>query len=122
VKCAVKGIEPETLTVNIETLCNAIEIADYYKEQAIFAFNIGGVDNEILKAEKALDLIKAKGIKEGFQSAILKSCRNKIFAEPDDFYKALKLLEEYGYVALDERMTGNNKPAVYVYVNPKIYD
>jgi hypothetical protein len=122
VKCAVKGIEPETLAVNIETLCNAIEIADYYKEQAIFAFNIGGVDNEILKAEKALELIKAKNIKEGFQSAILKSCRNKIFAEPNDFYKALKLLEEYGYVALDERMTGNNKPAVYVYVNPKIYD
>ena len=85
------------------TLCNAIDIADYYKEQAIYAFSIGSVDNEILRAEKALEIIRAKQIREGFQSALLKKCRNKIFPEPDDFYKALKLLEEYGYVAFDER-------------------
>ena len=53
---------------------------------------------------------------------MLKKCRNKIFAESDDFYKALKLLEEYGYVALDERETGNHKSAVYVYVNPKVFE
>lgn len=122
VKCILKGIPPESELVGADTLCNALEIADYYKEQAIYAFNLGGVDNEILKAEKALELIKAKNIREGLQSAVYKSCRNKIFAEPDDFYKALGLLEDYGYVALDERLTGNNKPAVYVYVNPKVFE
>lgn len=121
-KCAVEHIEPETELVSVDTLCSAIDIADYYKEQAIYAFNIGGADNEILKAEKALEMIKAKNLKEGFQSAFLKKCRSRIFDDPEDFYKTLKLLEEYGYVAFDERITGNNKPAIYVYVNPKIYE
>lgn len=122
VKCVLEGVSPENEPVGVETLCNATEIADYYKEQAIYAFNLGGADNEILKAEKALELIKAKNIREGLQSAVYKSCRNRIFTESDDFYKALVLLEDYGYVALDERLTGNNKPAVYVYVNPKIWE
>ena len=122
VKCVLKNENPENVLVSADTLCNAIDIADYYKEQAIYAFNIVGVDQEILKAEKALEIIKAKQIKEGFQSALLKKYRNKIFAESDDFYKALKLLEEYGYVALDERETGNHKSAVYVYVNPKVFE
>ncbi|MGN1224026.1 MAG: YfjI family protein [Ruminococcus sp.] len=122
VKCVLKNENPENVLVSADTLCNAINIADYYKEEAIYAFSIGGVDQEILKAEKALEIIKAKQIKEGFQSALLKKCRNKIFAESDDFYKALKLLEEYGYVALDERETGNHKSAVYVYVNPKVFE
>lgn len=122
VKCVLKNENPENVLVGADTLCNAIDIADYYKEQAIYAFSISGVDQEILKAEKALEIIKAKQIKEGFQSALSKKCRNKIFAESDDFYKALKLLEEYGYVALDERETGNHKSAVYVYVNPKVFE
>lgn len=122
VKSILKNENPENTLVSADTLCNAIDIADYYKEQAIYAFSIGGVDQEILKAEKALEIIRAKQIKEGFQSALLKKCRNKIFAESDDFYKTLKLLEEYGYVALDERETGNHKSAVYVYVNPKVFE
>lgn len=122
VKCILKNEDPGNIPVSADTLCNAIDIADYYKEQAIYAFSIGGVDYEILKAEKALEIIRAKQIKEGFQSALLKKCRNKIFAESDDFYKALKLLEEYGYVALDVRETGNYKSAVYVYVNPKVFE
>lgn len=122
VKCTIEGKCPEDVLVDVNTLCNAIDIADYYKEQAIYAFSIGGVDNEILRAEKALEIIRAKQIREGVQSALLKKCRNKIFAESDDFYKALKLLEEYGYVALDERETGNHKSAVYVYVNPKVFE
>lgn len=122
VKSILKNENPENTLVSADTLCNAIDIADYYKEQAIYAFSIGGVDQEILKAEKALEIIRVKQIKEGFQSALLKKCRNKIFAESDDFYKTLKLLEEYGYVALDERETGNHKSAVYVYVNPKVFE
>lgn len=121
VKCTFKGNNPEDVPVDFGTLCNAIDIADFYKEQAIYAFSIGGVDNEILKAEKILEVIRAKQLKEGFQSAFLKKCRFNIFDSPDDFYKTLKLLEEYGYVVLDERITGNNKPAVYVYVNPKVF-
>lgn len=122
VKCTIEGKCPGDVLVDVNTLCNAIDIADYYKEQAIYAFSIGGVDNEILRAEKALEIIRAKRIREGFQSALLKKCRNKIFSEPDDFYKALKLLEDYGYVAFDERETGNHKSAVYVYVNPKVFE
>ena len=122
VKCTIEGKCPEDVLVDVNTLCNAIDIADYYKEQAIYAFSIGGVDNEILRAEKALEIIRAKQIREGFQSALLKKCRNKIFSEPDDFYKALKLLEEYGYVAFDERETGNHKSAIYVFVNPKVFE
>ena len=121
VKCALGGFPPETESVSVDTLCKAIAIADYYKQQAIYAFNIGSVNNEILKAEKVLEVIKAKQIKECYQSALLKKCRFSIFNDPDDFYKTLQLLEDYGYVALDERVTGNNKPAVYVYTNPKIF-
>ncbi|MDE5937303.1 MAG: DUF3987 domain-containing protein, partial [Ruminococcus sp.] len=122
VKCALGGLPPETEFVSVDTLCNAIEIADYYKTQAIFAFNLGGVNNEILKAEKVLEVIKAKQIKECYQSALLKKCRFSIFNDSDDFYKILQVIEDYGYVVLDERITGNNKPAVYVYVNPKVFE
>lgn len=122
VKCTLNRSNPESVPVNTETLCNAIDIADYYKEQAIFAFSIGGVDKEILKAEKALDVIKAKQLKEGFQSAFYKKCRLSIFDGSEDYYKTLKLLEECGYVALDEKITGNNKSAVYVYVNLKTFE
>lgn len=122
VKCALGGFPPETESVSVDTLCKAIAIADYYKQQAIYAFNIGSVNNEILKAEKVLEVIRAKHITETFQSALLKKCRFSIFNDPDDFYKTLQLLEDYGYVVLDERITGNNKPAVYVYVNPKVFE
>ena len=120
-KCILGGLKPEDNPVTVDTQCNAIEIANYYKEQAMYAFSIGGVNNEILKAEKALELIRKKKLTEGLQLSFYKACRNKIFEDSDDFYKTLKTLEEYGYVVLDEKLSANNKPAIYVYVNPKVF-
>lgn len=121
IKCAVKNIAPENTPVTKDTLCNAIEISDYYKEHAIFGFGVDSVDSKILKAEKALELIKSKHIKEGFQSEIYKKCRCKYFSNSEEFYAALKMLEEYNYIFFDVQESNNNKPAVYVYVNPDIF-
>jgi len=34
----IEGKCPEDVLVDVNTLCNAIDIADYYKEQAIYAY------------------------------------------------------------------------------------
>ena len=63
VKCVLNNVNPANVDVGIETFCNAVEIGEYYREQAIYAYSLGDVDTATLKAERVIDRIRAKNIR-----------------------------------------------------------
>jgi hypothetical protein len=124
VTCFTKGLNPESEKVSVDTLCHAIDLADYYKEQAIFAYGLREIDNEVVKAEHILKKIRAKYIREIKQRDLYRMCRCKYFNSVQDFEKSLELLEEYGYIYREsiESPNRNRQEIITVYVNPKIYE
>jgi hypothetical protein len=122
VNCIAKGQNPENERVTIDSLCHAIDLADYYKEQAIYAYGLREIDNDIVKAEHILKKIKAKYITEIRQNDLYKLCRCKYFKSAQEFGDTLAMLEEYGYIHREkvEGANGNNKSGIMIYVNPGI--
>ena len=62
VKCELDDRNSAEVHVSMDTLCSALEIANYYREQAIFAYGQGNVDIGTVKAERVIEKIKAKNI------------------------------------------------------------
>jgi hypothetical protein len=122
VNCIAKGLTPENEKVTIDSLCHAIDLADYYKEQAIYAYGLREIDNDIVKAEHILKKIKAKYIKEIRQNDLYKLCRCKMFKNADDFNNVMAMLEEYGYIQREDVQTeGSNRSGIKVFVNPEVF-
>jgi hypothetical protein len=121
VNCIAKGLTPENEKVTIDSLCHAIDLADYYKEQAIYAYGLREIDNDIVKAEHILKKIKAKFIKEIRQNDLYKLCRCKMFKNADDFCNVIAMLEEYGYLRRETSTGTNNKTITDIVVNPDIF-
>lgn len=84
VKCALNGDKPVEVRVGIDTFCNAIEIAEYYCEQAIYAYSLGDVDMVTIKAEMVLEKIRAKRIQTIQQNDLYKLCRCTSFTNAKD--------------------------------------
>lgn len=124
VKCFSEGTDPAETECGSNTLFNAAEIGEYYRKQAVYAYNNGDVDQGIVKAERVLAKIKAKLIREIRQNDLYKLCRCSLFASAKDFCGTMTMLEEYGYIFRETVSGANNNPknAVKVYVNPKIYE
>lgn len=122
VKCALNDADPVETRVNIDTFCNAIEIAEYFREQAIYAYSLGDVDIGTVKAEKVLGKIRSKNIRQIRQNDLYKLCRCTLFKNAADFAETMDMLEEYGYIAREiiRGANGNNKSGVMVYINPNI--
>ena len=122
VKCALNGENPVEVRVNLYTFCNAIEIAEYYREQAIYAYSLGDIDLGTVKAERVLNKIRSKGIHEIRQNDLYKLCRCTLFKNAADFGETVDMLEEYNYLRR-EKVRGandNNKSGIMVFINPKI--
>ena len=62
-RIGLNNVNPANVDVGIETFCNAVEIGEYYREQAIYAYSLGDVDTATLKAERVIDRIRAKNIR-----------------------------------------------------------
>jgi hypothetical protein len=124
VTCFTKGLNPESEKVSVETLCHAIDLADYYKEQAIFAYGLREIDNEVVKAEHILKKIKAKYVKNIKQNDLYRMCRCKLFKNAQEFDSSLAMLEEYGYVCrkTEPSLNQNHKEISFVCVNPCIHN
>ncbi|MBR1423819.1 MAG: DUF3987 domain-containing protein [Ruminococcus sp.] len=122
VKCALNGNDLVAVRVGIDTFCNAIEIANYYREQAIYAYSLGDVDIGTVKAERVLDKIRSKGIREIRQNDLYKLCRCTLFKNAQDFGETVDMLEEYNYIhrVKVEGANGNNKSGIMVFINPNI--
>lgn len=59
IKCALNDIEPVESRVTLDTFCNAIEIGEYFREQAIYAYSLGDVDIGTIKAERVLNKLRS---------------------------------------------------------------
>ncbi len=121
VKCALTDADPIENRVGIDTFCNAIEIAGYFREQAIYAYSLGDIDLGIVKAERVLNKIRSKGIREIRQNDLYKLCRCTLFKNAADFGETMDMLEEYSYILRTTSKGTNNKTVTDVIVNPNIY-
>lgn len=123
VSCFSKGQEPERNCVDLQCLQNAILLADYYKEQAKFAYGLREIDNATIKAEYVLKKIKRNSLQEIRQSELYCLCRCKLFRNAEEFGGTLAMLEEYGYCKREPLPTkGSNRSGIKVTMNPKIYE
>jgi hypothetical protein len=122
VSCLSHGKNPADEPVTLDSLCPAIDLADYFKEQAIYAYGLRGIDDNIVKAELVLNKIKSKYVKEIKQSDLRRLCRCKYFKTTQDFENTIALLEEYGYINLEPIDSKNNKPSAIVHINPQFYE
>ena len=121
IKCALNGVEPAENRVTLDTLCNAIEIGEYFREQAIYAYSLGDVDLGTIKAERVLNKIRSKHITNIRQNDLYKLCCCTLFKNAADFGETMNMLEEYNYIVRITSKGTSNKTMTNVIVNPNIY-
>ncbi|MCM1228436.1 MAG: YfjI family protein, partial [Clostridium sp.] len=122
IKCIQNDTNPIDFRVEIDTFCNAVEIAEYFREQAIYAYSLNDVDIATVKAERVLDKIRSKHIQTIRQNDLYKLCRCTLFTSAKDFNETAEMLEEYGYISREtiQGANGNNKSGIMVFINPNI--
>lgn len=122
IKCALNSVNPVEIRVDIDTFCNAVEIGEYFREQATYAYSLGDIDLGTIKAERVLNKIRSKGIRGIRQNDLYKLCRCTLFKNAADFAKTMDMLEEYGYVRRTEEKGTNNKNIIRVATNPLLFN
>ncbi|MED9880627.1 MAG: hypothetical protein UFN18_10015 [Ruminococcus sp.] len=115
------GVEPAENLVTLDTFCNAIEIGEYFREQAIYAYSLGDVDHGTIKAERVINKIRSKHITNIRQNDLYKLCRCTLFKNAADFAETMDMLEEYRYIVRNISKGTNNKTITDVIINPNIY-
>ena len=122
IKCALNDVNPVENRVTLDTFCNAIEIGEYFREQAIYAYSLGDVDLGTIKAERVLNKIRSKHIQQIRQNDLYKLCRCTLFKNAADFAETMEMLEEYNYLRREtiQGANGNNKSGIMVFINPHI--
>ena len=121
VKCALNGENPVEIRVNLDTICNSIDIAGYFREQAIYAYSLGDVDIATVKAERVLNKICSKRIQQIQQNDLHHLCRYTLSKNAQDFSETIDMLEEYNYLRRVTSKGTNNKTVTDIVVNPHIY-
>ena len=122
VKCVTNGINPAEMFVNVDTLHEAIKLIEYYRDQAIYAYSLGDVDLGTAKAERVINIIRAKNIKEIRQNDLYVVCRCKLFRDAQDFNETINMLEEYGYLRRVYTKGSNNKTVTDLIINPETFN
>ncbi len=122
VKCALNDKNPVETSVGIDTFCNAIEIGEYFREQAIYAYSLGDVDIATVKAERVLNKIRSKHITQIRQNDLHHLCRSTLFKNAQDFGETIDMLEEYKYICRVTSKGSNNKTVTDIIVNPYFFN
>ena len=122
-RCALDDIDPVETRADIDILSSAIDIGEYYRKQAIYAYGVGEFDAGTLQAERIIAKIKSKGLTEIRQNDLYKYCRCKLFRNAAEFDEAINMLEEYGYIKREIAPAANdcNKSGFTLYINPRLY-
>ena len=94
----------------------------YFREQVIYAYSLGDIDLGTVKAERVLNKIRSKCIREIKQNDLYKFCRCTLFKNAADFGETMDMLEEYGYVRRSAEKGTNNKNVIRVAVNPLLFN
>jgi len=64
IKCALNDVNPVACRVTLDTFCNAIEIGEYFREQAIYAYSLGDIDLGTIKAERLVQAVPMHAFQE----------------------------------------------------------
>ena len=122
VKCSLNSVNPVEVRVDIDTFCNAVEIGEYFREQAIYSYSLGDTDIGTVKAERVMNKIRSKRIQHIRHNDLYKLCRCTLFKNAADFGETMDMLEEYNYLRREkvEGANGNNKGGIMVFINPNI--
>ncbi len=122
IKCALNSVNPVEVRVDIDTFCNAVEIGEHFREQAIYAYSLDDIDLGTVKDERVLNKIRSKHITNIRQNDLYKLCRCTLFKNAADFGETMEMLEEYNYLRREkvEGANGNNKSGIMIFINPNI--
>jgi hypothetical protein len=96
IKSIQDNVPPESREVELLTLGQAIDIADYYKQQARYAYGIMGADSVTDNAEYILNKLKANGVVKTNSRELLRMCRK--FRNVTQMSEPLQLLTDSGYI------------------------
>ena len=118
IKCLSENVQPETKEVDIMTLGQAIDIADFYKSQARYAYGIIGIDTVTADAEYILKKLRANNISEISCRDLQRLCRK--FKGVNEMEPSLDLLKENGFIREKEQdySGSGRKPSTVYEVNP----
>ena len=111
---------PCGIHVNNHVMADAVRLTEYYKMHAIYAYQEMGTDEDIEKAKSILKRIEEKNEYELTKRDIWRLCKNQAkFPKADDLDSGLKVLEDYGYIRIEE-IKGKGRPTTKIKVNPLI--
>ena len=120
IKCVTEETPPRNRAVDTETLGQAIELAGYYKKQAIYAYgSVGSVgsDGGIADAEYMLNRLRSNGISTISGRELLHLCRK--MKTMNEITETANVLVEHGYLREHEQEgSGGRKPTLLYEVNP----
>ena len=118
IKCLSENVQPETKEVDMMILGEAIDIADFYKSQARYAYGIIGIDTVTADAEYILKKLRANNISEICCRDLQRLCRK--FKGANEMELPLDLLKENGFIREKEQAYSGSgrKPSTIYEVNP----
>ena len=111
IKSIQDNVLPESREVELLTLGQAIDIADYFKQQARYAYGIMGADSATDDAEYILNKLRANGYAKISNRELLRMCRK--FSKTEQMSEPLRLLTDNGYI----RQIKDNSGVAYE-INP----
>ncbi len=106
--------------ISSATMENAIRIGQYFLAHTRYAYSVMGTDLSVQKAQFVLAKIMKRQITEIKRSELFQMCRGKFFKKTEDLFPTLELLEDRGYLRLEqpEHFTAGRPPDVRVILNP----
>ena len=110
-----------TLEISCNTLRSAITIGRYFLNHAEFAYTQIAADLSIQQAQLVIAKLKELGKDVVRHYDLFRVCRGKFFHSAQDIDPTLELLQEHGYLRLEEApATGRTgrKPGVQIVLNP----
>ena len=120
IKCAEMNTFSEEISADI--MCRAIEIGKYFLTHAFYAYSMMGTDLSIQKAKFVLAKLKKRSITEIKRSELFQICRGKFFKKTEELFPTLELLENHGYLRMEEpeRKSAGRPADVRIFVNPDV--
>ena len=113
-------MEDEKAEVTASTMSKAIQIGKYFLAHSTYAYSMMGTDLTIQKAKFVLAKLKKKNVSVIKRSELFQMCRGKFFKKTEEIFPTLELLEEHGYIRLEEpeRQSVGRPADVKIIVNP----
>lgn len=118
IKCVSENVSPESKEVELLTLGRAIDIADFYKQQARYAYGLMGANPVSADAEYILKKLRANHVSVINGRELFHLCRK--FKTVDELCQPIEILTEHGYLREQQQEfkgTGR-RPSIVYEVNP----